>query len=63
MTGLNEVRAAAEDYRDHPERSEQVLLALHSAVCTAYSAGAPVEEIAEACGWTREQVLDLLQSC
>jgi hypothetical protein len=63
MTGLTQVREAADAYRDDPTQAEALLLALRGAVCHAYSAGAPIEEIAEACGWTREQVTELLQLC
>jgi hypothetical protein len=39
------------------------LLLLRNTACKAYNDGSTPEEIAEACGWSVEQVLDLLQLC
>jgi hypothetical protein len=44
-------------------RSEMALLQLRNTACPADNAGSTPDEIAEACGWTREQVIDLLEMC
>jgi hypothetical protein len=57
------VHDAAAQYRDDRARAEMALLLLRNTACKAYNEGSTPEEIAEACGWSMEQVIDLLQLC
>lgn len=61
--GLAAVRETHQRHREQAELAERAATALRQALCTAYGQEHTPEEIAAAIGWTREQVVEWLQSC